>query len=303
MNNENSNNKQHINESKSVNNQIQANTLSNTISNTEPKQESPIDIHIILEKIKNLSISNEDKSILMKQFKQNIMNPSHHENKDLEDIHKKYLGNIPKQLPDNNYVNQNILPIPYSASQYPIAYQSIQPNQQNYHQPTQCINPNYMSSTTPSNLMTTAHFEILKNKIDTVQFELIDLLRHVKDYTQRYMTSVRQQDLAKIDEYIKGLFDVDKQLKETSLKSNSETKELEKTNEETNEVNKEEPVTEQSLITKTTNGIKNFMGSIGTNVSGITGLVSSTADIANNYLSKKIITSPNDKKNQLPSNP
>ena len=35
--------------------------------------------------------------------------------------------------------------------------------------------------------MTTAHFEILKNKIDTLQYELIDLLRHVKDYTQRYM--------------------------------------------------------------------------------------------------------------------
>ena len=68
------------------------------------------------------------------------------------------------------------------------------------------------NSSTP---MTSAQFEILKNKIDSLQYELIDLLRHVKDYTQRYMNAVRQQDLDKINEYINGLFEVDKTLKET----------------------------------------------------------------------------------------
>ena len=56
--------------------------------------------------------------------------------------------------------------------------------------------------------------------------------------------------------------------------------------------NEKEEDTEQSMIAKTTKGITSFMGNIGSSVSGITGLVSSTADMANNYLSKKIISSP-----------
>ena len=78
--------------------------------------------------------------------------------------------------------------------------------------------PHYLQQQ-PTNLMTTAHFEILKNKLDSLQYELIDLLRHVKDYTQRYMNAVRQQDLDKIDDYINGLFEVDKALKETREKA------------------------------------------------------------------------------------
>ena len=141
-----------------------------------------MDIHSILDKIKNLSISNDDKAILMKQFKHNIMNPSLQDDKELENIHKKYLGSntMPNQIPDNNYIQSQ--PQQYNPQQY---------NPQHY-------NPN-IPPIQPNNLMTIAHFEILKNKIDTVQFELIDLLRHVKDYTQRYMTSVRQKDLAEID--------------------------------------------------------------------------------------------------------
>ena len=55
----------------------------------------------------------------------------------------------------------------------------------------------------------------------------------------------------------------------------------------------EEESTKESVISKATNGIKNFLGGIGDNVSGITNLVSNTASIANGYLSKKIIPTSN----------
>ena len=140
---------------------------------------------------------------------------------------------MPNQIPDNNYIQsqpQQYNPQQYNAQQY---------NPQQYN--PQQYNPN-MSPIQPNNLMTTAHFEILKNKIDTVQFELIDLLRHVKDYTQRYMTSVRQKDLAEIDEYIKGLFDVDKKIKETTEKAEIAEESIE---------DKEEIPTEQSGARRT----------------------------------------------------
>jgi len=108
---------------------------------------------------------------------------------------------------------------------------------------------------------------------------LVDLLRHVKDYTQRYMNATRQQDMEKIDAYVNGLFDVDKKMKEAEAK----TKEYDANEQE------EEPATRESLIGKATSGIKNFIGSIGNNVAGITDLVSNTANIANGYLSKKVI--------------
>ena len=273
--------------SSNENNEISSNE-NNEISSNENKKES-MDIHSILEKIKNLSISNDDKSVLMKQFKHNIMNPSLQDDKELENIHKKYLGsnNTAKQLQADNYIAPN--PQQYNPQQYnPQQYNPQQYNPQQYnpqqYNPQQ-YNPQQYNPNMPiqqNNLMTTAHFDILKNKIDTVQFELIDLLRHVKDYTQRYMTSVRQQDLLKIDEYIKGLFEVDKKIKETTEKA-----------EIVKETNEDETIpTEQSVIKRATSGIKDFMGTIGDNVSGITSLVKSTSDIANNYLSKNIISSP-----------
>jgi hypothetical protein len=253
--------------------------MNNNITTNKSKNEA-MDIQSILEKIKTLSISNDDKALLMKQFKYNIMNPSLSDNKDLETIHKKYLDTSqnPQQIQDTNFINTN--PQHYNPQHY--NPQHYNPNQYNPNQ----YNPNMPIQS--NNLMTTAHFEILKNKIDTVQFELIDLLRHVKDYTQKYMTSVRQQDLEKIDEYIKGLFEVDKKLKETTEKSEMVPQTLEGEG--------EEPTTEESVITRATSGIKNFMGNIGKNVSGITSLVKSTSDIANNYLSKNIITTPEEEK-------
>ena len=150
----------------------------------------------------------------------------------------------------------------------------------------------------PLNIMTTMHYDILKNKLDAVQLELVDLLRHVKDYTQRYMNATRQQDMEKIDAYITSLFNIDKQLEEVK-EVKEEASKINQNITASDELEEPEELedTQQSIISKATNGIKNFFGGIGNNVAGVAKLVSSTANVANNYLSKKVIgtnkTEPN----------
>ena len=218
-----------------------------------------LDIEQIIDKIKNLPIDDKDKATILEQIKGNIMNPSAGENKNLDDIQNKYNSiNMPR-IESQNQVNGN---------------QVNGNNNQNSYK-TQ-----FMDQSQP---MTVAHFEILKNKLDSLQYELIDLLRHVKDYTQRYMNAIRQQDLDKINEYITGLFEVDKTLKETQALAA----------ENIEEVPEEEPEDRKGVISKATSGIKNFFGSIGDNVSGITNLVSNTTKIANDYLVKKVIPTSN----------
>jgi hypothetical protein len=128
--------------------------------------------------------------------------------------------------------------------------------------------------------------------MDTIQMELIDLLRHVKDYTQRYMTATRQTDMEKIDEYIKGLFDVDKKMRDI--------KEQQAVLEEPEPGDEEETVgdAKQGVLTRATNGIKNFFGSIGDNVSSVAGLVSDTANAANGFLSKPLLGKSEEEKNK-----
>ena len=166
------------------------NNIDNNINttNVSSEQENTNNVETLLDKIKNLPIANDEKAVLMKQLKTNMMTPSKNENKNLENIKNKYLQNVPEQMLDSNYSNEGI----NAQQQYTTPHIT---NSQQY-------NPQHLQNQ-PSNLMTTAHFEILKNKLDSLQYELIDLLRHVKDYTQRYMNSVRQQDLDKIDDYIK----------------------------------------------------------------------------------------------------
>ena len=142
-----------------------------------------LDIIGILEKIKKLPIDDKDKATILEEIKKNITNPSAGENLNLDNIQSKYTKiNMPPgqgQTQGQTQGQNNLLQMPN----------------------------NYSNTSEP---MTSAQFEILKNKLDSLQYELIDLLRHVKDYTQRYMNAIRQQDLDKITDYINGLFEVDK---------------------------------------------------------------------------------------------
>ena len=245
------------------------NTMDNNIIDKLPKKN--LDIQQIIDKIKNLPIDDKDKAAILEQMKNNIINPSKGENKSLDDIQDKYSSiNMPRSENDHNF---NLKPISNNQSQ----------NNQGYNNQA---NPNKYQFMDQSQPMTVAHFEILKNKLDSLQYELIDLLRHVKDYTQRYMNAIRQQDLDKINEYITGLFEVDKTLKETQALADEDIDAEE-------EEKEEEPQDRKSVISRATSGIKNLFGSIGDNVAGITNLVSNTTKIANDYLVKKVIPTSN----------
>jgi hypothetical protein len=236
----------------------------------EQLKKNYLDIESILDKIKNLPIDNKDKADILQSFKYNLQNPAINEDQNLNRIQQKYTGMQPltnqdyynkEQILSNQFQQPNVLPQP----QY-LGKQQMQ------------VNP-YPSS----EVMTTMHFEILKNKMDSLQLELIDLLRHVKDYTQRYMNAVRAQDIEKITDYINGLFQVDKALKETEERSAEAAIAAEA------EENEEEPLTNEGVIQKASSGFGNFFSSIGNNVSSLTSMVSNTASMANNFLSKKII--------------
>jgi hypothetical protein len=234
---------------------------------TTPKKEKtdPMDIDVLIDKVAKLPVPDIEKADLLKQFKENLMHPDHGEIENLNRI-------------QNKYTSPNLL----SPSQF---LPPINPafNQMSGQMPIQMLPPPQQF---PTDIMTTAHFEILRNKMDSIQLELVDLLRHVKDYTQRYMNATRQQDMEKIDAYINGLFEIDKKMKVAEEKAREF---------EALEDQEKEPETKQSAISRATNGIKNFLGSIGDNVAGITNLVSNTAKIANDTLSKKIIGGPTQK--------
>jgi len=233
-----------------------------------------LDIEQIIDKISTLPIDDKDKAAILEQMKSNMMNPSKGENKSLDAIQDKYSSiNMPRSEDDHNF---NLKPISNNQSQ-----NNQSQNNQGYNNQDNHNKYKFMDQSQP---MTVAHFEILKSKLDSVQYELIDLLRHVKDYTQRYMNAVRQQDLEKITEYINGLFEVDKTLKETQELADEDIDE---------EAKEEEPEDRKSVISRATSGIKNLFGSIGDNVAGITNLVSNTTKIANDYLVKKVIPTSN----------
>ena len=258
---------------------------------TETKKNTYMDIDSLIDKVSKLPIPDTEKANLLRQFKENMMHPDRGEIENLNRIQSKYSniypGITPSQISSDFLpsINPN-LPNQLNLSQMPMSSMAMMmPQQQIPQQPQQ-------------QGLTVAHFEVLKNKMDSIQLELVDLLRHVKDYTQRYMNATRQQDMEKIDAYINGLFEVDKQMKRAEEQAAVMATE--------DEAEEAAAGPEKSTITRATDGIKNFLGSIGDGVSGITSFVSSTANIVNDTLSKKVLggttnTTPNTTSSTTPN--
>ena len=263
------------------------------------KMNNPLDISLIIDKIDKLQISDTDKVFLLNQIRQNMSLPSLGEDESINRIHNKYITEPNTQ--QLNMMSSYNPQMHYPSSMMPpnmMQPNMMQPNMthssmmQPSMMPPNMMQPNMMTpNMMPPNMMTTMHYDILKNKLDAVQLELVDLLRHVKDYTQRYMNSTRQQDMEKIEAYITSLFNIDKQIKEAKEDAKKiDEKILINTEPKTEPETEPEPEDlQQSIISKATNSIKNFFGGIGNNVAGVAKLVSSTANIANGYLSKNII--------------
>jgi len=242
---------------------------------TEIKRDNYMDIDTLIDKVSKLPIPDTEKADLLRKFKENMMHPDRGEIENLNRIQSKYTNMFPSTAP-SQLTPAEFLP-------------SINPNMAHLGQGQ--LPPSTMAMMMPQQQqpfqqqqgLTVAHFEVLKNKMDSIQLELVDLLRHVKDYTQRYMNATRQQDMEKIDAYINGLFEVDKQMKRAEEQAAAITAE--------DEAEAAAAGPEKSTITRATDGIKNFLGSIGDGVSGITSFVSSTANIVNDTLSKKVLSS------------
>lgn len=242
----------------------------------ETKATNYMDIDALIEKVSKLPIPDTEKADLLRKFKENMMNPDRGEIENLNRIQSKYSTMYPTSSTSIDFLPS------INPSYSPSAMPGVSPS----HVAMPGVSPSPMAMMMPpmqqpQQGLTVAHFEVLKNKMDSIQLELVDLLRHVKDYTQRYMNATRQQDMEKIDAYINGLFEVDKQLKRAEEQAAAMTA--------VDEAEAAAAGPEKSTITRATDGIKNFLGGIGEGVSGITSFVSSTANIVNDTLSKKVL--------------
>ena len=151
--------------------------------------------------------------------------------------------------------------------------------QQPMMQPQQPMIPQQMGT----NYVNQYQFNILKNKLDTIQLELIDIVRHLKNYAKRYMAAVREDDMTKIDSYIRDLIKVDKNM-QLAKKAIAEEKQIREQAEEV-----EEDIEEKGTIAKATDGMKNVISGFTRNVGAIRDIVKNTSDAANNFLQKNII--------------
>ena len=133
-----------------------------------------LDVQQILEKIKNLKIDNKDKATILEEIKKNIMNPSSGENQNLNYIQSKYTSmNMPqgqsRQEANQNMYGQepyNLMPI----NTYQNNTNQIQPQFQQMHQQFNPQQRQQLMNIDGSQVMTVAHFDILKNKLDSLQY-------------------------------------------------------------------------------------------------------------------------------------
>ena len=95
--------------------------------------------------------------------------------------------------------------------------------------------------------------------------EMIDLTRHLKDYTKRYMNAVREDDMTKLDEYIRSLIGVDKEVAQAKEAIEEEKKLREEILEPELEKAKEDE--EKGMVGRAADGVKDLMGTLGRNFS------------------------------------
>jgi hypothetical protein len=240
--------------------------------------------------IMNSGAPDTDKLKLLTNLKEDLTNPSNMETESLEHLSNKYDPNR-FQNPQNPQ-NPMMSGYPYQIPSY---QQPIPPPY--YHNPMMSFNPMMGYHPMMGYQQNSQQFDLLRNKLDTIQMEMIDLTRHLKDYTKRYMNAVREDDMTKLDEYIRSLIGVDKEVAQAKEAIEEEKKLREEVLEPELEKAKEEE--EKGMVGKAADGVKDLMGTLGRNFSSLTDVVSNVTNAANNTLSKQIL--PNNKpKNAQP---
>ena len=279
-------------EEKTLGNLIEEPSTKTTDVNNEettlnPNENSSNEFNKLLDKIMNSNLSKEQKVKVLLGFRDDINRPSKGEIQNLMKLEQMYgQSQMQQQKQTSPDYNSQLLYSGHQMPYYSPYYSNQQPNlnmmmqqqphlqqqvqqQPTFYQPQQQVVSNYQ-------------FEILKNKLDTIQLEMIDIVRHLKDYSKRYMAAVREDDMTKLDSYVRDLINVDKEVKKTQEAINEEREIRE-------EMIKEEPEEEQSVIGRATSGMKNFVSGLGKNIGSVTDLVKNTTNATNSFLKKNII--------------
>ena len=290
--NENTKNK----EEKTLGNLIEEpSTKTTDVNNDETTLKSEIEnssneFNKLLDKIMNSNLSKEQKVKVLLGFRDDINRPSKGEIQNLMKLEQMYgQSQMQQQKQVSPEYNPQLL---YSSQQMPYYspyYSNQQPNLNMMMQPQPHMQPQvqqqptfYQPQSQPQQIVSNYQFEILKNKLDTIQLEMIDIVRHLKDYSKRYMAAVREDDMTKLDSYVRDLINVDKEVKKAqeAIDEERETRE---------EIMEQEPEEEQSVIGRATSGMKNFVSGLGKNIGSVTDLVKNTTNATNNFLKKNII--------------
>ena len=190
----------------------QTNTVQNTIPNPEmnnkkDNEESGLkpdpvkakvfesdnrQLNEMIQKIMASDMNEEQKLQLLTMIRNQLINPESGEKDKLSFLHQKY-----DPLQQFQKHQQMMSAYPYHMPNY---QQPMMPP----YQPMMPQYPQMMPQMMPMmGMQNNYQFDILKNKLDTIQMEMIDITRHLKDYTKRYMTAVREDDMEKLDVYIR----------------------------------------------------------------------------------------------------
>jgi hypothetical protein len=189
---------------------------SSNIGNQNNNNQEPTTVEDLVKVVKNSNLTPNKKLGLMKVLKENVEHMPRRDDSQIHRITEQY-DSIPKySMPVYPPQQMPYMP-PYQIPPYNPYY----PYQQMPYMPhMQHMMPQYQQNMPNEQLM------LLDRKINTLQLELGDLFRHMKEYTRRYMDSVRQGDMDIIQEYIKELTDVKGTVKEAKeIASTAQTEE------------------------------------------------------------------------------
>jgi hypothetical protein len=125
-------------------------------------------------------------------------------------------------------------------------------------------------------------FETLKTKLDVIQAEMADMMVHFKDYAQRYLAAMRQSDMEKIMDYIEEISGANKNIEMAASVIANEQKQQDT-------LSKEES---KGIFSRASEGLGDVVEGLKNGVSGLTGFISNSSNVASSYLSTPLIKKP-----------
>ena len=297
-----------------MNNNSSNNKVTSNSASKNNKQQTEPTIDTLLDSVMEMPVSNEQKLKMLNILRDNIQKPDMDEERRFKEIEDKYLnmfakpqpqpqqqygmmpqqqyGMMPQQLPYGMMPQQQygMMPqqLPYGMMPQQLPY-GMMPQQLPYGM------DGYMINNRNGGTLNEYHFQILKDGLDVIRTEIIDLMRHLKDYTQRYMANTRESDIEKITDYINEMMNINKNLEQAkvvaeNIKAEDEIEEEKKTDEE----NKGIIDKAGALFSGAVNGVKSAVGSVG-------DIITNTVKAANNVLGKPVISGEDQQTGQLPS--